>query len=155
MPPLYVTDVKQLRVACDTNRQGGTLAYVGEVSNADLGMFGKLAFDALKSLRYKCLTILMDGHIDGEVVTQVAFNGVNQAPVGADHMGLGRQFTGLPFIFNIRIEAPFRGLLNTAQSFVDPSLLIRSHLGNGYQPVIENRLAVQPAASETMAIGDK
>ena len=155
LPPLYVRDVNELRVACDSNRQGGTLAYVGEVSNADLGMFGKLAFDALKSLRYKCLTILMDGHIDGEVVTQVAFNGVNQAPVGADQMGLGRQFTGLPFIFNIRIEAPFRGLLNTAQSFVDPSLLIRSHLGNGYQPVIENRLAVQPAASETMPIGDK
>jgi hypothetical protein len=155
MPPLYVTDVKQLRVACDDKRQGGTLAYVGEVSNADLGTFGTLAFDALKSLRYKCLTILMDGQIDGEVVTQVAFNGVNQAPVGADQMGLGRQFTGLPFIFNIRIEAPFRGLLNTARSFVDPSLLIRSHLGNGYQPVIENRLAVQPAESDTMPTGDK
>ena len=155
MPPLYVTDVKQLQVACDTQRQGGTLAYVGQVSNADLGTFGKMAFDALKSLRYKCLTILMDGHIDGEVVTQVSFNGVNQAPVGTEQMGLGRQFTGLPFIFNIRIEAPFRGLLNTAQSFVDPSMLIRSHLGNGYQPVIENRLAVQPAESDTMPTGDK
>lgn len=155
LPPLYVDDVKQLRVACDTMRQGGTLAYVGEVSNADLGMFGKLAFDALKSLRYKCLTILMDGYIDGEVVTQVAFNGVNQAPVETDQMGLGRQFTGLPFIFNIRIEAPFRGLLNTAKSFVDPSLLIKNYMANQGQPTVENTLAVQPAESDTMRIGDK
>lgn len=156
LPALYVQDVSQLRVACDTRRQGGTLAYVGEVSNADLGMFGKLAFDALKSLRYKCLTILMDGNIDGEVVTQVAFNGVNQAPVEADQMGLGRQFTGLPFIFNIRIEAPFRGLLNTAKSFVDPSLLIKNHMANqGRQPTVENILAVQPAESDTMRTGNK
>src|SRR3546814_5531506 len=53
LPPLYVRDVASLRIGCDTARQGGTLAYVGQVSNADLGMFGKLAFDALKSLRYK------------------------------------------------------------------------------------------------------
>src|SRR3546814_6450449 len=58
------------------------------------------------------------------------------------------QFIGLPFIFNVRIEAPFRGLLNTAMSFTDPSLLIHKSLGDGYEPVIENRLAVQPADSE-------
>ena len=89
----------------------------------------------------------MDGYIDGEVITQVAFNGVNQAPVESEQMGLGRQFTGLPFIFNIRIEAPFRGLLNTAKSFVDPTVLIRSHVANG--------LAVQPADSDTMRTGNK
>src|SRR3546814_16498891 len=55
LPPLYVRDVASLRIGCDTARQGGTLAYVGQVSNADLGMFGKLAFDALKSLLYKSL----------------------------------------------------------------------------------------------------
>lgn len=153
LPPLYVDNVRALRVACDPDRQGGTLAYVGEVSNADLGMFGKLAFDALKSLRYKCLTILMDGDLGGEIVTQVAFNGVNQAPVGAEAMGLGRQLTGLPFIFNIRIEAPFRGLLNTARSFIDPGLAIRNYRNNGYQPVIENRLAVQPAESDNASKG--
>ncbi|MBK5265217.1 MAG: YdbH domain-containing protein [Alphaproteobacteria bacterium] len=155
MPPLYVSDVKSLRIECDPTRQAGTLAYVGQVSNADLGVFGKLAFDALKSLRYKCLTILMDGNLDGEIVTQVSFNGVNQDPGGTKKTGMFRKFIGLPFIFNVRIEAPFRGLINTAQSFVDPTLLIRNNLGTGFEPVIENRLAVQPGESDTMPKGDK
>jgi hypothetical protein len=154
-PPLYFSDVKSMRVECDPARQAGTLAYVGQVSNADLGMFGKLAFDALKSLRYKCLTILMDGNLDGEIVTQVSFNGVNQDPGGTKKTGMFKQFIGLPFIFNVRIEAPFRGLINTAQSFVDPTLLIRNNLGTGFEPVIENRLAVQPGESDTMSTGDK
>src|SRR3546814_4811955 len=59
-------------------------------------MFGKLAFDALKSLRYKCLTILMDGNLDGEIVTQVSFNGINQDPIGAMKNGMFSQFIGLP-----------------------------------------------------------
>src|SRR3546814_7863278 len=76
LPPLYVRAVASLRIGCDPARQGGTLAYVGQVSNADLGMFGKLAFDALKSLRYKGLTILMDANLDGGILTQVSFNGL-------------------------------------------------------------------------------
>jgi hypothetical protein len=148
LPPLVIDRTEGLTVPCDPARQGGTLAYVGDVSNAQLGTFGKLAFDALKNLRYKCLTILMDGALDGEVVTQVAFNGVNQGTPEGRRSAFTRNFIGLPFIFNVRIEAPFRGLINTVQSFTDPGLLIRNSLGGGFQPVIENRLAVQPADSD-------
>src|SRR3546814_16062127 len=83
LPPLYVRDVASLRIGCDTARQGGTLAYVGQVSTAGLGLFAQLAFDALNSLRYKCLPILMDGNLDGQIVPQVSFNGLNQDPYGA------------------------------------------------------------------------
>jgi hypothetical protein len=48
----------------------------------------------------------------------------------------------------VRIEAPFRGLLNTYQSFVDPSALVRGSLGPQYRTVLENKLAVQPPESE-------
>src|SRR3546814_6716261 len=52
---------------------GGTLAYVGEVSEADIGGAGKLAFDALKSLQYNALIIEMDGQLDGEIISTVLF----------------------------------------------------------------------------------
>lgn len=155
MPPLVLSHVEGLDIPCDRTRQGGHLAYVGQVSNEQLGFMGKLAFDALKDLQYKCLTILMDGAIDGEVVTQVAFNGVNRGELSSVPKPVAKQFVGLPFIFNVKIEAPFRGLLNTARSFVDPSLLIRQHLGENVTRVRENSLAVQPSESENMPSGDR
>ncbi|MFM9976845.1 MAG: YdbH domain-containing protein [Sphingomonadaceae bacterium] len=105
--------------------EGGTIAYVGEVSNAAMPVFGKIAFDALKSIRYRNLAIALDGPLDGEIVSLVSFNGVNQSPVGPPRGLLARQLIGLPFRFNIAIRAPFRGLLSTARTFTDPSLLIR------------------------------
>jgi len=155
MPPLIIDNVKTLDIPCDPNRQAGNLSYIGQVSNENLGRMGRMAFDALKDLQYKCLTILMDGAIDGEIVTKVTFNGVNRGELSTVPKVISRQFLGLPFIFNITIEAPFRGLMNTAQSFTDPSLLIRQHLGSQYAPAEENRLAVQPSESEIMPSGER
>lgn len=148
LPPLLVESAQGLTVPCDPARQAGTLSYVGDVSNAEMGAYGKMAFDALKKLRYKCLTILLDGAIDGEFLTRIAINGVNQGSEESRRSALLRPFLGLPFLFNVRIEAPFRGLLNTYQSFVDPSALIRGSLGPQFQTVLENKLAVQPPDSE-------
>lgn len=155
MPPLVLDHVEGVTIPCDRTRQGGRLAYVGQVSNENLGRMGRLAFDALKDLQYKCLTILMDGAVDGEVVTQVAFNGVNRGELSSVPKAIAQQFVGLPFIFNIKITAPFRGLINTARSFTDPSLLIRQHLGDSFTPVKRNTLAVQPNESQTMPSGEQ
>jgi translocation and assembly module TamB len=155
MPPLVLDHVEGVNIPCDRTRQGGRLSYIGQVSNENLGFMGKLAFDALKDLQYKCLTILMDGALDGEVVTQVAFNGVNRGELSTVPKPIAQQFVGLPFIFNIRIAAPFRGLINTARSFTDPSLLIRQHMGDGFEPVKRNTLAVQPGESQTMPSGSQ
>lgn len=148
LEPLVVENARTLTVPCDPKLQAGTLSYVGEVSNAELGTFGRLAFDALKHLRYKCLTILLDGALDGEFVTQIAINGFNQGSAEGQKSAMLRPFLGLPFIFNVKIQAPFRGLLNTYQSFVDPSTLIRNSLGPQYQSVLNNGLAVQPSDSD-------
>jgi len=130
---------------------GGTLAYVGEISNAQLGMFAKLAFDALKSMRYDALAIDLDGALDGELVSRVLFNGTNETPKVAKG-GLLAQFTGLPFRFNITIRAPFRGLLNSAQSLSDPRALIGQALPRGaaIPPASVPAAAVQPKESEIM-----
>ena len=103
---------------------GGTIAYVGDLAQKDLGFWGNLAFQALKSLRYRSLGIAMDGPLEGEMVTQVHFAGVSQG-VGAKSNFLIRRLQRLPFVFNVRITAPFRELVQTGSSFSDPRDLLR------------------------------
>lgn len=148
IPMVFGADGGRIENGALTVRQGGgTLAYVGDVSNAELGMFANMAFDALKSIRYSNLTIGLNGAIDGEMISEVRFNGVNQG-TEASQQGFFREFIGLPFLFNIKIVAPFRGLLNTAQSFVDPSILIRDDLPPGVDD--DAIQTVQPKESESM-----
>jgi translocation and assembly module TamB len=154
--PRYLTTTQGLTIPCDASRQAGHLSYVGEVSNAQLNAVSRLAFDALKNLGYRCLAIRLDGAIDGEFVTQVSINGVNQGTEEARRSFISRPFLGLPFIFNVRIEAPFRGLLNTATGLADPTKLISGSLGDQFEPVQRGNggLAVQPSDSEKAAKGD-
>jgi hypothetical protein len=153
LPPLIMPEgVLPTIPACDPKRQSGVLSYVGPVSNEQVGVMGKIAFDALKNLQYKCLTILMDGALDGEMVTNVVFNGVNRNQLGGAPGGIARNFVGLPFLFNVRIAAPFRGLLKTAKSYVDPTETIRDEIGRQAQEKMRaadtQALAVQPAESD-------
>jgi len=106
---------------------GGKLSYVGEISNEKLGRFGNMAFDALKSIRYSNLAILLDGSLDGEIVSKVIFSGTNEAPIETKK-GLLGGLVGLPFKFNITIKAPFRSLVNSAQSINDPRALVSGSL---------------------------
>ena len=106
---------------------GGTIAYVGDLSQKDLGFWSNLAFQALKSLKYRNLAIDMNGPLAGEMITQVRFAGISQG-AGAKSNFLIRRLQKLPFVFNVRIAAPFRGLIDSAQSFYDPKRLIERNL---------------------------
>ncbi|WP_156679569.1 intermembrane phospholipid transport protein YdbH family protein [Sphingomonas profundi] len=128
-------------------RGGGTLAYVGELTNKDLGMFGKLAFDALKSIRYDNLAIELDGALDSEIVSRIVFTGTNENPVEKKPKGLLRNLTGLPFKFNIVVRAPFRGLTSSAEAFVNPRGLI-GNAAQTRQPPAATGPTVQPPLSE-------
>jgi hypothetical protein len=132
---------------------GGGIAYVGDLSQKDLGLWGNLAFGALKSLRYRSLSIVMNGPLAGEMVTEVKFAGISQGE-GAKSNFLIRRLQKLPFVFNIRIKAPFRGLLDSAQSFYDPRRLIQRNLPTLLDA--QEKAArppakpIQPPASETV-----
>lgn len=127
---------------------GGTLAYVGEISNERLGRFGGMAFDALKSVRYSNLAIELNGSLDGEIISRVIFSGTNEAPVAA-RKGLLGGLVGLPFKFNITIKAPFRSLVNSAQSINDPRGLIQNTLEQRRAAPPPSK-SVQPQESEKM-----
>lgn len=111
----------------DARKGGGTLAYVGELSNRNLGTIANFAFGALRSLRYDDLTIVLNGDLDGEMVTDIRFGGVGQGE-GATRNFLTNQIAKLPLVFNVKIQAPFRQLLTSAKGFYDPSILIEQNL---------------------------
>jgi len=138
--------------------EGGTLSYVGELSDRDLGAYGVLAFDALKSLRYSRLVLTMDGALDGEFITRIDMDGIARNPAGTRDPSGGiramvagrvlRQLARIPFHFNIRIEGRFRALIATARSFQDPSDLIRASLPQLLDTRTPPDNRVQPQESE-------
>jgi hypothetical protein len=108
-------------------RSGGSIAYVGELSQRDLGFWGDMAFQALKSLDYRNLAIDMNGPLAGEMVTEIRFSGVSQGK-GTKSNFLLRRLAKLPFVFNVRVSAPFHQLLDSVQSWYDPNRLIERNL---------------------------
>jgi hypothetical protein len=106
---------------------GGKLAYVGEVSKEDVGLWGNIAFQALKSLNYRNLGLELNGPLAGEMVTQIRFAGVSQGE-GTSSNFIVKRIAKLPFQFNITIRAPFRQLIDSVQSYYDPRRLIERNL---------------------------
>jgi len=131
---------------------GGTIAYVGEVSQKDLGTWGNFAFQALKSLRYRSLGVVMNGPLAGEMITEVKFAGIAQGR-GAKRNFLLDRLQKLPLVFNVTIRAPFRQLIDSAQSFYDPKRLIERNLPALMEQQRKKDAKtppVQPPASETV-----
>lgn len=135
----------------DARAGGGTLAYIGELSNHNLGAIANFAFGALRSLKYDDLTIVLNGNLDGEMVTDIRFGGVGQGE-GATRNFLTRQVAKLPFIFNLKIKAPFRQLITSAKGFYDPTILIEQNLSalRQAQEDADAAASVQPPASESV-----
>jgi hypothetical protein len=119
-------------------RSEGTLSYVGELTDRQLGAYGKMAFDALKALSYTKFTVGLNGALEGEFLADIELDGVARegpGPGGIAGAIIG-QLSKIPFEFNIALRGPFRALIATARSFEDPSNLI--------QPVLPTFLRDQP-----------
>ncbi|MFM5930244.1 MAG: YdbH domain-containing protein [Novosphingobium sp.] len=101
---------------------GGNVSYVGELTYKDLSAMGNFAFQALRSLNYRRMTIAMDGDLDGEMVTRVRFEGVKQGE-GASRNFITRQLGRLPLQFNVNIRAPFQKLIANFKTLYDPTFL--------------------------------
>ena len=129
---------------------GGNVSYIGELTEAQLGAYGKLAFDALKSLRYSKLIVTLDGALEGEFVAGVELDGIaRNAPNPGGITGHAlRQLAKIPFEFNIRANGPFRAIIGTMRSMKDPSGLIQQVLPQQIRD--RPTVTVQPKESETV-----
>jgi hypothetical protein len=110
----------------DSRPGGGTLAYNGVVNKANTGMVSRLAFEALRDLRFKSMIIRLDGYLDGEFATRLTVEGVGLGNTSTQK--LIRSINKIPFKFNVTIKGPFRALIATAKSFRDPTDVISGAL---------------------------
>ncbi|MGZ8998268.1 MAG: intermembrane phospholipid transport protein YdbH family protein, partial [Allosphingosinicella sp.] len=138
--------------------EGGTLSYIGELTDKELGVYGKLAFDALKSMRYDRLILELNGSLEGEFIAGIKLDGIARdpslvaGPPGGGIRGVVArraisQVARIPFKFNIKVKGPFRTLIATTRSLEDPTNLIQSVLPD----LLRNQpttTTVQPQESE-------
>lgn len=159
LPVVFVASGGHIVGGALHSRGGGNVSYVGALTYKDLTFMANYAFQSLRSLDYKSMTIALRGDIAGDFVTQIQFGGVSQG-AGAKRNFFTRQIAGLPIQFNLNIRAPFYSLLGTYKSMYDPSVvkdprtiglldpkggkLPRPAASSGAAPVI------QPAASGAM-----
>jgi len=110
----------------ESRDSGGMLAYNGVVSRANLGMFGGLAFDALRNLRFKSMVVRLDGNLAGEFATRLT---IDQVALGETKTArFLKAINRIPFKFNVTITGPFRALIATAKSYKDPRRLVNDAL---------------------------
>lgn len=99
---------------------GGNVSYVGDLTYKDLTPIANFAFDALRSLDYRRMTIAMNGALTGELVTNVNIEQVRQGE-GARRNFITRALGNLPIEFRINIRAPFYQLITSFKSLRDPA----------------------------------
>jgi hypothetical protein len=104
----------------DARPPGGTLSYVGVVNRANMGMMAKVAFDALKQLRYRSMIVRLDGDLAGEFTSRLTIEQLGLGGESGPAKILRNAFAKVPFRFNITIRGPFRSLIQTAKSYRDP-----------------------------------
>lgn len=118
---------------------GGTLSYVGVVNREAMPQPARMAFDALRSMRYSLLEIRLDGALAGEFLSRIRLEGLSAAN---RQNFLVRQFARIPFRFNISIRGPLRAVIGITRDMKDPSILI--------QPVLPEELQGYPTTVTTI-----
>ena len=118
---------------------GGEVSYVGDLSYENMGVFANFAFNALRSIQYKDLTVGINGDLGGEIITEVSFAGVQQGK-GAKRNFITRQLAKVPIIFNVRISAQFLQLIGSVRGFYDPKYASELYLPK----VINRELTAEP-----------
>ena len=99
---------------------GGEVSYLGELTYKDMGVFANYAFNALRSIRYSTLTVGVGGDLDGEIVTDISFTGLQQGSLAKRNF-ITRQLARIPIKFNVSVTAQFMMLIGSIRGSYDPN----------------------------------
>lgn len=99
---------------------GGNVSYVGALTYKDLSTLANFAFDALKSLDYREMTLTMEGPLAGEIITRVQLVGIRQGKAAKRNF-LTERIARLPIRFNVNLRAPFFQMASSFRSLYDPT----------------------------------
>ncbi|MEE4200222.1 intermembrane phospholipid transport protein YdbH family protein [Erythrobacter sp.] len=83
---------------------GGNVSYVGELTYEDMGAMANFAFQALRSLDYRQMSIELDGSVAGEILTRFVIDGVTQG-ASASRNFITDRIARLPIRFNINVRS--------------------------------------------------
>ncbi|HEX8215965.1 MAG TPA: YdbH domain-containing protein, partial [Allosphingosinicella sp.] len=117
------------------------------VNRANMPFAGRLAFDALRSMRYSLLEIRLDGSLAGEFLSRIRLEGLSAAN---RQNFLVRQFARIPFRFNISIRGPLRAVIGITRDMKDPSILIQPVLPEPLQGLPTTVTTIQNEESEVL-----
>lgn len=152
LPLIFDKDGGRIERGRLTSREpGGNLSYVGELTYKDLSPMGNYAFDALRSIDFRQMGIQLDGPLDGEIITRVAFEGISQGQ-GATSNFVTKRIAKLPIRFRLNIRAPFIQLVTSMRSLYDPEYILDPRVlgitGNAGAPATRPKPNVQPSESD-------
>jgi hypothetical protein len=101
---------------------GGNVSYVGELTYRDLSPMANFAFQTLRSLDYRTMSITLNGTLEGDIITNVRFDGVRQGSAAKKNF-LTRAVANLPIQMNVNIRAPFFQLITSFKALYDPAFV--------------------------------
>ncbi|NQX93944.1 MAG: YdbH domain-containing protein [Erythrobacter sp.] len=99
---------------------GGNVSYIGELTYEDMGAISNYAFQSLRSLDYRQMSVGLEGDLTGEIITRFTFEGVSQGE-DANRDFITRRLAKLPIRFKINVRSEnFYELATMVRTFWDP-----------------------------------
>jgi len=101
---------------------GGNVAYIGELTYEDMGAIANYAFQSLRSLDYRQMSVELNGSLSGEIITRFQIDGVRQGE-GTSRNFITRRLAKLPIRFQINVRSDnFFTLAKIVRGMFDPGV---------------------------------
>ena len=102
---------------------GGNVSYIGELTYTDMGAISNYAFQSLRSLDFRQMSVSLGGDLAGEIITRFRIDGVSQGE-DASRNFVTKRLAKLPIRFNVNVRSEnFYELATMVRTFWDPEAL--------------------------------